>query len=96
MIQTASRLSNMPQRILITGGAGFIGSHLAERLLADGHHVVALDELSTGRRDNVAHLLARGGSAFQLVRDSVENEATVNTLMSEVDAVYHLAAAVGV
>jgi UDP-glucose 4-epimerase len=65
-------------------------------LLGDGHHVVALDYLSTGRRDNVAHLLSRGGSAFQLVRDSVENEATVNTLMSEVDAVYHLAAAVGV
>jgi len=86
----------MPQRILITGGAGFIGSHLAERLLADGHHVVALDDLSTGRRDNVAHLLSRAGPAFQLVRDSVENEATVNTLMSEVDAVYHLAAAVGV
>jgi UDP-glucose 4-epimerase len=86
----------MPQRILITGGAGFIGSHLAERLLADGHHVVALDDLSTGRRDNIAHLLARGGPGFRLVRDSVENEATVNTLMSEVDVVYHLASAVGV
>src|SRR5215212_7692774 len=86
----------MPQRILITGGAGFIGSHLAERLLAGAHHVVALDDLSTGRRDNVAHLLARGGSGFQLVRDSVENESTVNTLMSEVDVVYHLASAVGV
>jgi UDP-glucose 4-epimerase len=86
----------MPQRILITGGAGFIGSHLAERLLAGGHHVVALDDLSTGRRDNVAHLLAGGGPGFQLVRDSVENEATVNTLMSEVDVVYHLASAVGV
>jgi UDP-glucose 4-epimerase len=85
----------MPHRILITGGAGFIGSHLAERLLADGHAVVALDDLSTGRRENVAPLLARG-PAFQLVRDSVENETTVNTLVASCDAVYHLAAAVGV
>lgn len=81
-------------RALITGGAGFIGSHLAERLLADGRQVTVLDDLSTGRLENVAGLLNE--PRFQLVRDSVENEATVNTLMAGCDEVYHLASAVGV
>jgi UDP-glucose 4-epimerase len=80
--------------VLITGGAGFIGSHLAGRLLEEGHRVTLLDDLSTGRERNVAHL--RGAAALQLVRDSVENEATVNLLMSQCDSVYHLASAVGV
>jgi UDP-glucose 4-epimerase len=80
--------------LLITGGAGFIGSHLAERLLADGHRVTLLDDLSTGRASNVSHL--RQSPNLTFVRDSVENEATVNLLMSQCDAVYHLAAAVGV
>src|SRR5690349_3590135 len=86
----------MARRFLITGGAGFIGSHLAERLVADGHFVVALDDLSTGREHNVAALRARTDGRYQLVRDTVENEQTVNTLMASVDAVFHLAAAVGV
>jgi UDP-glucose 4-epimerase len=84
----------MPKRFLITGGAGFIGSHLAERLLNDGHTVAVLDDFSTGRDANISPL--RGNSRFQAVRDSVENEQTVNTLVSQCDAVYHLAAAVGV
>jgi UDP-glucose 4-epimerase len=84
----------MAKRFLITGGAGFIGSHLAERLLAAGHAVVSLDDLSTGRQDNLAAV--RGHERFQLVRDTVENEATVGTLMASCDAVLHLAAAVGV
>ena len=84
----------MSQRYLITGGAGFIGSHLCERLLADGHQVVALDDLSTGRLENLRALQGRPG--FQFVRDSVENETTVATLMSSCDAVMHLASAVGV
>ena len=84
----------MAMRVLVTGGAGFIGSHLCERLLADGHRVTALDDLSTGRRENLAGLLGRPG--FQLVRDSVENEATVNILMAGCDRVFHLASAVGV
>src|SRR5262245_6008857 len=84
----------MPKRYLITGGAGFIGSHLAERLLADGNQVTLLDDLSTGRESNIAHLLPN--SNLHLVRDSVENDATVGVLMSECDAVFHLAAAVGV
>jgi len=84
----------MPKRILITGGAGFIGSHLAERLLKDGQAVTILDDISTGRLQNIRHLLEK--PEFQLVRDSVENESTVNTLVASCDAVYHLASAVGV
>jgi UDP-glucose 4-epimerase len=84
----------MAKRFLITGGAGFIGSHLAERLLRDGQRVTALDDLSTGRMENLAAALSNPN--FQLVRDSVENETTVNTLMAQCDAVFHLAAAVGV
>jgi UDP-glucose 4-epimerase len=86
----------MGRRYLITGGAGFIGSHLAEKLLAGGHSVVALDDLSTGRQKNVEGLLSGGAGKYQLVRDTVENSHTVNTLMASCDAVFHLAAAVGV
>ncbi len=82
------------KNILITGGAGFIGSHLAERLIGQGCRVTVLDDLSTGREVNLAKL--SGNAKFRLVRDSVENEATVNTLMSQCDVVFHLASAVGV
>ena len=84
----------MSKQILITGGAGFIGSHLAERLLADGDRVIVLDDLSTGRLENIAHL--RKDERFQFVRDSVENESTIGQLMAQCNSVYHLAAAVGV
>ena len=84
----------MSGRYLITGGGGFIGSHLAERLVADGRSVVVLDDLSTGREQNL-HAL-RGKPNFQLVRDSVENEHTVTALMASCDQVFHLASAVGV
>jgi UDP-glucose 4-epimerase len=84
----------MPQRYLITGGAGFIGSHLSELLLDAGHSVRVLDDFSTGRRDNIAHLIGREG--FEIVSDTVETEATVNLLAGECDAIFHLAAAVGV
>ncbi len=83
-----------PRRFLVTGGAGFIGSHLAERLVAAGHAVTLLDDLSTGRTANLANLV--GHRRVQVVRGSVEDEATVGTLMSQCDAVFHLAAAVGV
>jgi UDP-glucose 4-epimerase len=79
---------------LITGGAGFIGSHLAELLLRQGHRVTVLDDLSTGRAANLAAV--RDHAHFQFVRDSVENAATVNLLVSQADHVYHLASAVGV
>jgi UDP-glucose 4-epimerase len=84
----------MSRRFLITGGAGFIGSHLCQRLLDQGQSVVALDDLSTGRLENIEHLRERAG--FHFVRDSVENETTVAVLMGQCDAVFHLAAAVGV
>ena len=84
----------MAKKFLITGGAGFIGSHLAEKLLRDGHHVTVLDDLSTGRPSNMQTLL--NSDRFQFVQDSVENESTVGILMSACDAVFHLAAAVGV
>jgi len=87
-------LTMMPTRALITGGAGFIGSHLAERLLERGQCVTVLDDLSTGRLENIA--LLRQNPQFQFVRDSVENAATVNTLVHAADVVYHLASAVGV
>jgi len=81
-------------RYLITGGAGFIGSHLGERLLADGHEVLALDDLSTGRYDNVAHL--EGHPGFILRVASVTEAEEVNRCVAECHAVFHLASAVGV
>jgi UDP-glucose 4-epimerase len=78
---------------LITGGAGFIGSHLSERLLNDGWDVYVLDDLSTGSMRNVEHLNAN--PAFHLVVDTVLNRAVVNELVNKCDIVYHLAAAVG-
>jgi UDP-glucose 4-epimerase len=79
---------------LVTGGAGFIGSHLCELLLDDGWEVYALDDLSTGFPHNVAHLRER--ESFHLSVESVLSEATVSELVHRADVVYHLAAAVGV
>ncbi len=84
----------MAGKALITGGAGFIGSHLAERLLDRGWEVWALDDLSTGSLANVEHL--RDRPAFHLVVDSVLHATSVNELVYKCDVVYHLAAAVGV
>src|SRR3954462_2457405 len=81
-------------RVLITGGAGFIGSHLSELLLAAGDEVYVLDDLSTGSLENVARLQA--DPRFHLVVDSVLHPAVVAELVHKVDVVYHLAAAVGV
>ncbi len=81
-------------KALVTGGAGFIGSHLCERLLTEGWEVYALDDLSTGAMRNVEHLTAR--TDFHLVVDSVLKPAVVNELVHKCDVVYHLAAAVGV
>ncbi len=84
----------MTRRVLITGGMGFIGGHLCEALLARGDHVTTLDNLSTGRRANVAHLLAH--PSFRTVVDAVDDEAVLDALCSESDLIVHLAAAVGV
>ena len=81
-------------RYLITGGAGFIGSHLCEVLLARGHRVVAIDDLSTGRVENVSHL--RPLPHFQFVRETIRNSQVLDRLTSEADVLVHLAAAVGV
>jgi UDP-glucose 4-epimerase len=81
-------------RTLITGGAGFIGSHLAETLALQGHQVTVLDDLSTGRLENIEHLANIPG--FRSVVGSVTNEAAVAPLVEQADAVFHLAAAVGV
>jgi UDP-glucose 4-epimerase len=83
-----------PGKALITGGAGFIGSHLAELLLAEGWEVYALDDVSTGRMENVERLAEHSG--FHLVVESVLSPAVVSELVHKCDVVYHLAAAVGV
>lgn len=81
-------------RILITGGAGFIGSHLAERLLAHGATVTAVDDLSTGRFENIAHLVER--PEFRFVHETVTNKSVMDRLVCGCDVIFHLAAAVGV
>jgi UDP-glucose 4-epimerase len=90
----ASNVSARRPKALITGGAGFIGSHLSELLLADGWEVFALDDLSTSSIQNVAHLKERWD--YHLVVESVLTPSIVNELVHKCDVVYHLAAAVGV
>ncbi len=80
--------------LLVTGGAGFIGSNLVDELLAAGHRVTVLDDLSTGKRSNIAHLTEE--SRFRFVEGSILNAALVERLVAEADAIYHLAAVVGV
>ncbi|HEX9090506.1 MAG TPA: GDP-mannose 4,6-dehydratase [Anaerolineales bacterium] len=84
----------MKEKILVTGGAGFIGSHLCELLVHNGHQVVAIDNLSTGRLENIQHLLPMAG--FQFVRESINNSQVLDRLTSEADIIIHLAAVVGV
>ena len=80
--------------VLITGGAGFIGSHLSERLIKEGHSVTALDDLSTGRRENLASL--EGSNSFSFVEGTILDMELVQKHVDEADVVFHLAAAVGV
>ncbi len=80
--------------VLITGGCGFIGSHLAEALLSDGHPVTVIDNLSTGTIGNIAHLAGNGN--FRYVIDTVLNETVLDRVASECHVIFHLAAAVGV
>jgi len=81
-------------KVLITGGAGFIGSHLAETMHSRGDDIVVVDDLSTGSMDNLAALAGR--ERFQFVRESVRNETTMTALVDRCDVIFHLAAAVGV
>ncbi len=84
----------MSIRFLITGGAGFIGSHLCELLVGQGHTVTAIDDLSTGRLENIQAL--RGVPTFQFVRETILNLQVLDRLASQADVIIHLAAAVGV
>jgi len=81
-------------RVLITGGAGYIGSHLADRVLADGHEVVVLDNLSLGKMANIDHNLQN--KQFRFVEGDVLNVDLVDKLVEQSEVVYHLAAVVGV
>lgn len=81
-------------KILITGGAGFIGSHLADKLIAEGHQITVIDDLSTGRYSNISHLEDKPN--FRLIIDTVLNAQLMEELIRETDRVYHLASAVGV
>lgn len=85
--------SDSAQPVLITGGAGFIGSHLADTLIARGHHVVALDDLSSGSRQNVAHLMQ--DDRFDLIVGDVCDADLVDRLVAETGVVFHLAADIG-
>lgn len=81
-------------RVLITGGAGFIGSHLSERLIGDGHEVTVIDNFSTGSASNLNTLM--GSPNFTLVKGSILDVNALNPLVNKADYVFHLAAAVGV
>ena len=81
-------------KILITGGAGFVGSHLADKLIKDGHEITVIDDLSTGRYSNIAHL--EDTPNFRLIIDTVLNEKLMEELIRETDRVFHMASAVGV
>lgn len=81
-------------KILITGGAGFIGSHLTDRLVKDGHHVVVLDNLATGRKENISTHL--GSDKVEFIEGSILDSPLLDKLIKECDYVFHLAAAVGV
>jgi UDP-glucose 4-epimerase len=93
-IEPHSRELKRVKRILVTGGAGFIGSHLTESLLADGHFVRVVDDESTGSAENLAPLL--GHQRLDYRRASIGHPDLVREVMEDVDEVYHLAAAVGV
>ena len=80
--------------ILVTGGAGFIGSHLSETLIEQGHDVTVIDDFSTGRLENIKHLT--GNPKFTLVKDTVLNDKIMHILIEKCQQIYHLAAAVGV
>src|SRR5262249_39767783 len=88
------RSQRLVPKALVTGGAGFIGSHLVERLLERGDHVTVLDDLSTGRSSNLASV--EENPRFALVEGTVLDVPLVERLVAEADVVFHLAAAVGV
>ena len=94
MTLTKKNERNDGMKILVTGGCGFIGSHLCDLLLKKGHEITVLDDLSTGCFENVQHL--EGNPRFHVIIDTVLNATVVDRAVRECDAVYHLASAVGV
>lgn len=84
----------MAKTAIVTGGAGFIGSHLCEHLLAAGHNVIVIDDLSTGQLSNIQHLISK--SNFKFIKASVRDEYLMREVIEDGDCIYHLAAAVGV
>jgi UDP-glucose 4-epimerase len=81
-------------RFLVTGGAGYIGSNLVDSLIMDGHEVIVIDNFTTGKRENIDHLM--GNPGFRFYQDDILNEDLLEKVAGEVDGIYHLAAAVGV
>lgn len=81
-------------KVLVTGGAGYIGSHLVDRLIGRGDEVFVVDNLSTGKIQNIRHLL--GSEGFHFINDSILNESLMERIVERVDLIYHLAAVVGV
>jgi UDP-glucose 4-epimerase len=79
-------------RVLVTGGAGYIGSHLVDKLLNEGHSVSILDNLSTGKAENIEHVLSK----VRFINGSIMDNDLVDREIQNVDLVFHLAAAVGV
>jgi len=90
----ALKRDSCPKLVLVTGGAGFIGSHLVERLLSEGKRVVAIDDLSTGSRENLALPLSNGN--FELIPSKISQCSELDALVKDAESIYHLAAAVGV
>ncbi len=85
---------NSSATCLITGGAGFIGSHLTETLLNQGHRVIVVDDLSTGQAENLSAVM--GHERLEYIQGTVEDDELVSSVVERADRVYHLAAAVGV
>jgi UDP-glucose 4-epimerase len=81
-------------KILVTGGAGYIGSHLVDALIVQGHEIYVIDNLSTGKIDNIRHLL--GNERFHFVNASILDETLMEQIIAQVNLIYHLAAVVGV
>ena len=81
-------------RVFVTGGAGYIGSHLADALIKRGDEVLVIDNLSTGRFENIRHL--QGHPAFRFINDTILNESLLERMIPSRDLIFHLAAAVGV
>ena len=88
------KLNLTNKKVLVTGGAGFIGSHLSEKLLDQGHQVFVIDDLSTGRLENIVHL--KKNKHFHFIKGNILNQQKMASLVRKVDQIYHLAAAVGV